>query len=295
MSETANGFLKAISNLTGPKSAVKYLVVVGVLIGTVNYQLTEHLEIPTDYEVFVTLLFAFGVGTLLGEGISSIFDLLWSKIKEWNAKNKLLNIEKKQKEEQAESIKAAVEKLKADFFVRVRALSIKEKQILKDVYLDSQGLNSEQVYLSPNNIAHLNTSLDGPLFTLGFLQIIEKFHSASALVKITPEINKMVGVWLKDGIEEEVDEFINRLKATDISLIRLLSSELSKEEKSKIAVKVRPYILNFFQEYSTPCITASAKGSRGVELRVSPLYKAHLEERLNIKLRDHTFEKTSYN
>ena len=177
MSETANGFLKVISQLTAPKSAIKYIAVVGVLIGIVKYRFVDFFGIQTDYVVFATLLFAIGVGTLVGEGISLLFGMLWEEIKKRYAKNKLLKLEKEKKSEQDQSIKAAIEKLKTDFFVRVKALSMREKQILKDVYLDSLGKNGEQVYSQSNDIAYLDAPLDGPLFNLGFLQIIERFNS----------------------------------------------------------------------------------------------------------------------
>lgn len=294
MSETANLIFKVISQLTAPRLAVKYLVVFVVLIGVTNIGFVDLFKIPTEYTFFAILLFCTGLGSLLGDGICLISNLVWKKIEEKIANKRDLKLVKLHESAQEKSIKAAREKLKKDFYVMIKVLSIREKNVLKDVYLDSLGHNSGQTYTASNNLAYVNTSLDSPLFNLGFLSIIERFNSTSALIRITPEINETVGDWLREGIEKEVDDFISRLKSTDISIIRLLDADLGVEEKSNIAIKVRPYILNFLHEYSTPCITASATGSRGIILRVSPLYKAYLENKLNVKLQEHAFVKTSY-
>lgn len=280
MSEVANGFIKVLAQLTTPKAALKYILISTMLLISVTSNAVSQLGIPNEYVGFTLILFSIGSGSLMGELLNTILDFVWNTVKAKLSEHKNQKDSVNQSREKESKRIELVERLKAEFPIRLKALSPKEKEQLKIIYFDCE-VEGKQ---SGSKVSYSSMG-QGKLFSLGFLNVVEAIDSGSYIVEINPKIYQRVKDWLEEGLDKEIEDFLMRVKNTDISLIRLLDINTSDTEKNLLAKDLRPYLMNFLSEYSTACITAFCHGTRGMTISVSPLYKELIEKKLNVKLR----------
>lgn len=257
-----------------------------VIVLSISVEIIKYFKVPDEYSIFTLMLFSIGAGSLLGELLHLVFISSWNSLQ----KKIALSQDKKNEAEKLEIDRIEKEnninKLKQEFQLRIKALSIKEKEILKKVYIECFFDSSPTIQNSlTTHFAGMSNA--GKLISLGFINVVDKIDHDNLIVEITPAISEFVAQWLKEGLEKEVDEFIERLQATDISLLKILDKSTSEDERERARIKAGSVIDAFNKNYSTPCMSVTKGYPKGnIHIRVSPLYKEILEEKLNLELHE---------
>lgn len=275
MSDGMNGLIKAISQLTSPKSAIKYISIAAFIVVLATDKVGLNKFTSSEYLPIIIFLLAAGLGTLTGEFASYTFGSVFASAKKYfqNLKTSKERV-------------ILTEKLKENFESRLKALSTYEKEVLYQLYIESKVGNDPKSVLPPTAYHLSSTMSEGKLHKLGFIDIVEKIDGANSFVKINPQILPSLESWLQEGLEKEVDDFLSKLKQPDLSLLKLLSKDVSEEEKQRLSRSFRTLTSQFITHYSTPCMIIKQNGSRGFVLEISKVYKGIFEKKLGFDMVD---------
>lgn len=211
MSETATTIIKLLSALTSPKAAIKYISVAIFIVISWKYfsELAQFFGTPDENLSIVVLLVGIGLGSLIGQLITWICEIVWNAISQL--------IEAKHREE-----KLAEEKLEKE-----RITIEKNENIIKryhEAFAHFSWEQKEKMRVLTLRDITLDLSNDSfkALHENGYINALSQISRTTYLVKINPAIKKITSDTWASEIESHVDEFFFNMTPEKSKTLELL-------------------------------------------------------------------------
>ncbi|EHH1106625.1 hypothetical protein J7H93_004707 [Vibrio parahaemolyticus] len=198
MSETVTTIIKLLSALTSPKAAVKYIAVAASIVLSWGYlsNLAKSFGTPDENIGVVVLLAGVGIGSIVGQVISWLGQVLWRFV---NSKIQSKRLAKLAREEVAESEQkkekdnAALVQRYAKSFLH---LDWEQKDKLRELTLRDITLDISRV--------NFKALLDNK-----YIKLVSKISRSTYLVTLNPVILELTRDTWQQEIKEHVDEFFS--------------------------------------------------------------------------------------
>ena len=261
MSETATTIIKLLSALTSPKAAVKYISVAASIVLSWGYlsNLAKSFGTPDENVSIVVLLAGVGVGSIVGQIISWIGDVIWQLV---NSKIQSKRLAKQAKEEAAE-IKQKKEKANQVLAQRYAKSFLhfdwEQKEKLRELTLRDVKLDLSKV--------NLKALLDNK-----YIQVVSQISRNTYLVTLNSAVFELTRDTWKEEIREHVDEFFDELTPEKLRVLELMEDRAT-EDKSSINVDIESVVSPFHSS-----IRKEAEDDAGFWLSFVPYYLSEFEE-----------------
>lgn len=264
MSETATTIIKLLSALTSPKAAVKYISVAASIVLSWGYlsNLAKSFGTPDENVSIVVLLAGVGVGSIVGQIISWVGDVIWQFVNSKIQSKRLAKqareeiIENEQKKEKANQV--LVQRYAKSFlhFDWEQKKNLRELT-LRDVTLDLSRVN-------------LKALLDNK-----YIKVVSQISRNTYLVTLNPAIFELTRDTWKKEIKDHVDEFFYDLTPEKLRVLELMEDR-ANEDNSTISVDIESVVSPF-----DSCIEKEAEDDTGFWLSFRSNYLSEFEERTN--------------
>jgi len=232
VSEISGVVLKILSALISFKACIKYISVGVILLIAWVYVEPElaKLNISNEHKSFVLLMVSVGVGALIGQVISTLFEILNSK---WKAKRE---IHKSKKQKTIDDQASAQKQTNLDDFMLRKFeaafphMPVSQRSLLRELTVTDKGVD----ILNKDYSAMLKHE---------YIQSLVHLTKSEHLVQINPLIKDKVTIEWNQSLNERIIEFFNGLTSDSEHLLEILKYGNSE-------IKVKKSIVSSLSKYS---------------------------------------------
>ncbi|WP_339777303.1 hypothetical protein [uncultured Methylophaga sp.] len=271
MSETATTIIKLLSALTSLKAAVKYLSVAVSIVVSWKYfsELAKSLGTPDENISIVVLLAGVGLGSIVGQIITWLGELIWSFVKgKLEAKKRA----KQEIEEKAENdLKKAKENeaLLRKYTGSFAHLGWESKEKLRELTL-------RDITLDFSNLAFK------ALLENKYIKPVSQISNRTYLVTLNPFIAEVTKTVWEQEIKENVDDYFLEMTPEKSKVLELM--EFREADDSLIDFDIKSTIFPYYS-----CIRIEAEDENGFWLCFRSYYLGEFSKRTGKDYQDETW------
>lgn len=272
MSESATTIIKLLSALTSPKAAVKYISVAVFIVVSWKYfsELAKSFGVPEENISIVVLLAGVGFGSIVGQIITWLGELVWNYV---NGKLEAKRLAKQDLEEKADNeIKRSKEnevllqKYTESFFHLGWESKAKLRELtLKDITLDFSDLAFKA------------------LLENKYIKAVSKISNMTCVVTLNPVIAEVTKTTWEQEIKENIDDYFRDMTPEKQRILEIMEHRESDDD-SVIDFDIKPTVSPYYS-----CIRKEAEDENGFWLCFRSYYLDEFSKRTGKEYQDETW------
>ncbi|MGO3056024.1 hypothetical protein ACT3R7_09425 [Halomonas sp. AOP43-A1-21] len=272
MSETASTIIKLLSALTSPKAAVKYLSVSVSIVISWKYfsELAKSLGTPEENISIVVLLAGVGLGSIVGQIIIWLGEMVWSFVSGKLEARKHTQKEIKHKAESDLKTANDNEALLRKYTESFEHLGWESKEKLRELTL-------RDITLDFSNLAFK------ALLENKYVKLISQISNRNYLVALNPVIVEVTKATWEQEIKANVDDYFLEMTSEKSKVLELMEFRKADDD-SLIDFDISSTIFPYYS-----CIRREAKDENGFWLCFRSYYLDEFSNRTGKEYQEETW------
>ena len=272
MSETATTIIKLLSALTSPKAAVKYISVAVFIVVSWKYfsELAKSFGTPEENISIVVLLAGVGFGSIVGQIITWLGELVWNYV---NGKLEAKRLAKQDLEEKAENeIKRAKENeaLLQKYTESFSHLGWESKEKLRELTL-------RDITLDFSNLAFK------ALLENKYIKAVSQISNRTYVVTLNPIIAEVTKTTWEQEIKENLDDYFRDMTPEKQRILEIMEHR-EDDDDSVIDFDIKSTVSPYYS-----CIRREAEDENGFWLCFRSYYLDEFSKRTGKEYQDETW------